>query len=494
MTHGFTNQEKSPFQLLGTDCMMAILGLGPSFTQELAKIERDAPSVGLGHAPRLQIIQQQQALGALAAFSAYVHVWYPILRPGFSERYLAIISGSLKPSPESCLGLLVAATGILAQQDHALGGWQPDGTSEAYLEAALVSMPTVLTDSSVVSVQCLVLLSVYHCCLCKPCQAYDYAMIASFKVQNLLKRVGTKDGELYEHAKRAYWAVLLLESELRVQLDVVHSGIWNYDDRIELPDSRRTWQFDAEAGSPLTTTTSPAASLLSEENISTDKTQSYFLAEISMRRMLHRCNTAIRRTSRGEIVYAPAIALELELQLDQWYSYLPEIIRFDHQQDLDFDLLASPRLFPEMDPLSNFLRVQYYCCKISVYWPAVYQCIQDGAASTVVLEHCERFFHAYVQVVPSIIMSIRYCIVNRWTLYASIFMTTMAAMQAALTPCIRESCRVDWPRLLGCFRATRTVDPRVTQASPSLALFDRILDKRLTDNYGSFAGMKEAGS
>lgn len=489
--HGITDQERSPFQLLGTDCMMTILGLGPGFAQELVRLERETLPVGLGNAPRLRIIQQQQALAALAAFSAYIHVWYPVLRPGFSQRYLSIISGPLMTGPESCLVLLVAATGVLAQQDHALGGWESDSTSELYLEAALVSLPAVLIDSGIVSVQCLILLSIYHCCLCKPCQAYDYVMIASFKVQNLLKCLGTKDGELYEHAKRAYWAVLLLESELRVQFDVVDSGIWNHDDHIELPDSRHTWQFDIDTGSPLTTATSPPASILSDENATTDKTQSYFLAEISMRRMLHRCNTAIRRTSRGEIVYAPAIALELELQLNQWYSYLPDLIRFDCNQDLDFDLLASPSIFPQIDPLSNFLRVQYYCCKISIYWPAVYQCIQDGAASPEVLEHCERFFHAYVQLMPSILMSVRHCIVNRWTLYASIFMTSMAAMQAALTPCLREAFVVDWSRLLGCFRATRTVDQQIIQASPSLSLLNTTLAQRWKESYSALGGTED---
>jgi hypothetical protein len=55
-----------------------------------------------------------------------------------------------------------------------------------YIEAALASLPLVLLESSVTSVQCLVLLSIYYCCLLKPCQAHDYALIASFKVQNLL--------------------------------------------------------------------------------------------------------------------------------------------------------------------------------------------------------------------------------------------------------------------------------------------------------------------
>jgi hypothetical protein len=478
-----TGVERSPFQLLVTDCMMEVLGLGPGFARELVRLERNtAPSAGIGsHAARLRFIQQQQALAALDAFSAHVHIWYPILRPGFSERYISVLSGPLTPGPESCLVLAAAAVGALAQKDHALRAGAPlsssgrGNSSELYLEAATASLPFVLVDDSIESIQSLVLLSIYHCCLSRPCQAYDYAMTASFKVQNLLKCVDEGSGELYEQAKRCYWAVLLLESELRDQLDMVDSGIWNYDDKVELPDGRRSWQFDLDVGSPGTITASPGSivSRASAEGsvvVTSDKAQAYFLAEIAMRRMLHRCYTAIRRTPRGEFVYAPAIALELETQLDEWQSFLPEAVHFRHLAAL------------EVEPLSNFLRVQYYCCKISIYWPAVYQCIQDGRATTAeILEHSERFFHAYIQCVPSMLMAVRDCIVNRWTLYATIFMTSMAVIQAAGTPCLRDGCAVDWPHLLACLQSTRSVDMRIVQASPSLSLLHRTLIDRLAE-------------
>ncbi|KAH7000779.1 hypothetical protein EDB80DRAFT_724462, partial [Ilyonectria destructans] len=475
--HVFTGEEKLPFQLLGTECMMSILGLGPGFAQELVTLERNAAPVGVDSSSRVRLIQREQALSALAAFSTHIHVWYPILRPRFSERYLGIISGPLTPGSETCMVLLVAALGILAQQDHELGVSCSDNSSEVYLEAAMASLPAVLIDNSVESVQCLVLLSIYHCCLSKPYQAYDYAMITSFKVQNLLKYVGDGDGEIYEHLKRAYWAVLLLESELRIHFNVIGSGIWDHDDQVALPDSRRAWQFDIETGSPQGSTTTPASNV-SADVPQTDQTQSYFLAEISMRRMLHRCNTAIRRTPQGEIVYAPNIASELELQLDEWYGYLPESVRF---QNLEIDTLGSTHSPMFVEPLGNFLRVQYYCCKLSIYWPAVYQCIQDGVATSEVLQHCKRFFQAYIQLMPSLLISIRNCIVNRWTLYASIFMSSMAVIQAARTPCLGAGCVVDWPQLLMCLKSTSTVDRRIVEASPSLSLLERSLAHRLTE-------------
>jgi hypothetical protein len=499
----FTSQEMSPFQLLGSECMMEILGLGRDFARELLRLEQDASAsaVGLpGNAPRVRMMQQQQALDALAAFSTYIHVWFPVLRPGFSDRYFRVISGPLMPGPESCLVLLVAAVGSVARQDPLLGhdnNTNSNNLYEDYLDVATASLPTVLVDGSIESVQCLVLLSIYYCCLSKPYQAYEYAMVASFKVQNLLKQLSTRpddgsgsDGELHEHAKRAYWAVLLIESELRVQFDVVESGIWDHDGQIALPDSRRTWEFNVELGSPQSVAdscTSPTshASAIPDHN-SNNRAHSYFLAEISMRRMLHRCNTAIRRTSpQGAIVYAPHIASELELQLDAWYGVLPDAVRF--QLDVDSDP-ARNGFFPSLDPLASFLRVQYFCCKISIYWPAVYQSIiQDGGSAgggtttPETLRHCERFFGAYVGLVPSLLTSIRDCIVNRWTLYASVFMTSMAVILAAQTPCLRAGCAVDWVRLAVCLRSTRTVDRRVVEASPSLSLLHGALARRLAE-------------
>lgn len=477
-TNAVTGKERSPFQLLLTDCMMAVLGLGQGFARELVRLERSGRH-GLGNTPRLHFLQQHNALAALDSFSAHVHIWYPLLRPGFSERYIRVISGPLVPGPESCLVLAVAAVGALAQQDHALGVSGSESTCEAYLEAAVAFLPVVFVSESIESVQSLFLLSLYHCCLSRPCQAYDYVVIASFKVRNLLRSGAQGSEELQEQAKRCYWVILLLESELRDQLDLLDSGIWDLDDSMALPDGRHTWHFDPDADSAPGPMTATPGSNISADSAVADKGQAYFLAEIAMRRMLHRCYTAIRRSSTGEIAYAAGVAHELELQLDEWYCYLPSMFQFRH---LTTDIPHISSLSsPPPDPLNEFLRVQYYCCKISIYWPAAYQCIQDGMAMPEVLRHCERFFNAYVQAMPSLLLSVRNCIVNRWTLYATIFVTSMAVIQAAGTPCIREGCSVDWACVLKCLESTREVDIRIVEASPSLSLFHSTLIERLAE-------------
>jgi hypothetical protein len=116
-------------------------------------------------------------------------------------------------------------------------------------------------------------------------------------------------------------------SELSDKLDIAKSDLWDYDEYIPLSDCRPTavsaiagTESGPEAASP-TTVPSPGS-------IAADTSEAYFLAEIVMRRMLHRWNTATRPTSDWSYERPPGIALEHEHQLESWYNDLPEIIRF----------------------------------------------------------------------------------------------------------------------------------------------------------------------
>jgi hypothetical protein len=124
---------------------------------------------------------------ALNAFYQKVYIWYPILPPHFASTYHAAIeSGSLLllPSSSSCLVLMVAAIGSLPDVDSLHLSNRPDAS---YAEASLAMLPIVLVEGSLTAVQCLVLIAIYYCCLVQPIQAYDYVLIASLKIQNLLK-------------------------------------------------------------------------------------------------------------------------------------------------------------------------------------------------------------------------------------------------------------------------------------------------------------------
>lgn len=174
-----SSHEDSPFRLLATQSIMHVLGLEDDYTQALIRLERANLLVGTTTSPRIFFSSHSQVTDALAAFSGQIHGYYPILPLGFTEEYFHILSEPLTPSSHTCLALLVAAIGGVVR-DQSLGS--------SYYEAALASLPIVLAECTLTSIQCLIFFSIYYCCLLKPFQAHDYCLIASFKIQNLFKR------------------------------------------------------------------------------------------------------------------------------------------------------------------------------------------------------------------------------------------------------------------------------------------------------------------
>jgi hypothetical protein len=173
------SHEDSPFRLLATRSIMRVLELEDDYAQSLIRFERANLLVGATTSPRILFSSHDQVTDALAAFSERIHCYYPILPLGFTEEYFHLLSEPLTPSSHTCLALLVAAIGGVVRNPS---------FGSPYFEAALVSLPVVLAECTLTSIQCLIFLSIYYCCLLRPFQAHDYCLIASFKIQNLFKR------------------------------------------------------------------------------------------------------------------------------------------------------------------------------------------------------------------------------------------------------------------------------------------------------------------
>lgn len=316
-----------------------------------------------------------------------------------------------------------------------------------------------------------------------------------------------------ELVRRAYWAILILESELSNQIDLPSSSIWDLDDRIPLPSSYlATWPQSTEP-SPITpvssaslqspgtgisgshpipqyssyssatntnshhTNPSPGSAEIAKLGSATgpdfpnlEEIESYYLAEIAMRRMLHRCTTSTRLHPSTRIpIYAPIVAAELVYQLEEWYCHLPVCLRFGRENNPESGYLCK-------SPLAEFLKTQYYSCKTSIYWPAAYQAIREGEAGTDVRPAVELFFQSYIQFMISIDASVKRCDPNVWILYASIFVLTLAALKAASTPCLQTST----PREMGyCLDLALQAFDGISEESPSLECLRRILKAQL---------------
>ncbi|KEY67025.1 hypothetical protein S7711_04707 [Stachybotrys chartarum IBT 7711] len=398
-----------PFMIIQSRPMMDILGLSPDTAQWLVNAERAAAessgmqqSFGAG-ALRMFMLQSQPITAALAAFSEHVHTWYPLFSADFTEAFSSSISEPNPHSVQSCLAMLVVAIGSLANHRDTNAALH-ERPGQAYYEAAVALLPAALQGYSLPSLQCLVLFALYQLCLIRPCQAHDYITIASFRAQNMLRsRTFPEGSKEDEGLRRAFWVILLVESEIAVQLDLPHSGIWAYED-IALPATTEAWHFAPPLADAEITETSPH----SQSCTSSDSVLVYFLAEIAMRRMLQRCTTSVNMSAGGQLLYAPVIAQELELQLNEWYKCLPVALRF-HMSPTSREDVAEL-------PAAQFLQTQYFACKASIYWPAVYQAMELSAAYDELLQFCNKFFDSFVSFALAASAAVKTCLVNSWTL------------------------------------------------------------------------------
>lgn len=394
-----------PVMVIQRQSMMNVLNLNPYTGSWLCDLERDSANTegSPRSTSRMFILQPERMTQALTSFSERVHCWFPILSNDFSETLAASLSGRDRNQSETCLIMTVLAIGSLTQGDSLTASLRlrPD---ELYYEEARAVLPDVISEHTLEALQSLVLQSVYFLCRLKPCHAHDYCIMASSKVQNMLKSSACmNEPNQAEAIRRAYWVILLIESELSTQLDLPSSGIWRYDEGTLLPGGSQLWQHpDSRLSAGSCRQSSPSHTA--------GPTQSYFLAEIAMRRMLQRCTTSVSQCAGGRLQYAPVIAAELELQLNEWYGFLPELLQFHGTSDETNSTGSSPE--------STFLQTQYFACKASIYWPAVYQATSEDSLHPQLLDYCDRFFSSYKSFILSAIESLQCCWPNTWTLYA----------------------------------------------------------------------------
>lgn len=381
---------------LKTSAFTRLAGLGGNYGNEILQLERSAR---LNSAPTngVCILNQPQTVAALESFSTKIHPWYPILESGFSECISSVLTNSFERSTDTFLVLMVLASGSIAQEvKHAKAlERRPDAM---YLNLALEMLHVVVLEQSLRSLQCLVAASVYFYLFLKPLQAHDLAVIAIKKAQQLHINGAFQDDQVaYEHWIRVYRIALLIEGELVIPLDLVDSNAWETEEEIPLPTGTDIWTFEGYSAMDKAT-----------KGSSSDDMVTYLLAEISMRRILRRNTSAITISIDGKIHYAPLISQELEVQVDQWYSFLPEPLRFSLEHD---DFQGS-------SPFVIFLRTQYWACMVSFYWPAVVQVMDTQVLTESSMNGSRSYFHSYKQFINSATRALAVCLPNKWTIYA----------------------------------------------------------------------------
>jgi hypothetical protein len=194
------------------------------------------------------------------------------------------------------------------------------------------------------------------------------------------------------------------------------SNIWKFDDRILLPGTHDTWQPFRDDQRQLLDQILPPNHFM----ITPNDAKAYFLAEISMCRMIRRCTTSVT-ISHNKEVYAPIIAVELAHQLESWYDHLPPSLRFRRSAtSVPDDALnyTSPYSLYTLAAVTNFLQMQYYLVLAGIYWPAVYSVTYIDTPTDATLADSVRFFEAYASFITSASGAIRCCPQSAWSIHA----------------------------------------------------------------------------
>ncbi|KAL5000434.1 hypothetical protein BDV10DRAFT_200154 [Aspergillus recurvatus] len=461
-----------PFMTVQSEAFMSLLGLDQSLSQRFEHIERgrqtfSAQPYGTG----VVMIDLLDALSLLSMFTGQINTWYPILHAAFLDEFIEAVTSCFPPTVSSCITLLVLAIGS-AVESESINDTLRNHLDKKYIQAAMEMLPCVFAESCPRGAQCLLLFAIYHLCRAQPCQAHDFVAMASYKLQNYIMSELATDDDTSSILGNCFWSALLIESELRVQLDLVDSGIWDMTPFAPAPTISSTWPLN-QPPSSLAPRTSGSETYARSTDLS------YFVAEIAVRKMLQRCTWSTSTVAQGRHVYAPIVAAELERQLEVWLQLLPESLSFSRPACVG----SGPSRKPSPAQV-EFLRAQYYAFKASIYWPAVYETLTAGEANGDLLQHCRRFFSSYAEFVPSAVAAVAVCKPNLWTLCTSVFTISMAALTALREPSLLEVAPQGVDQ--GLELASKVLDG-VMEVSPSLAQMGGILRERLNLYNSSWA-------
>jgi len=147
---------------------------------------------------------------------------------------------------------------------------------------------------------------------------------------------------------RAFWSCLQLESDVLAELDLPPSGISRLEDSMLLP-------------SGITMPPSPYTDTAADDQL----IWMYYLAQIALRKLLNRVHTALYKQDKTNLdsPRCPAIARELDYQLETWRSHLPQPLHWE---------ITDP---PPTDINAARLRAKYFGARYIIHRPFVYHAL-----------------------------------------------------------------------------------------------------------------------
>ncbi|OJJ46030.1 hypothetical protein ASPZODRAFT_132999 [Penicilliopsis zonata CBS 506.65] len=319
------------------------------------------------------------------SFEQTVNFWYPTMSSAMTRDLASrVLVGSLDESMTSCLALLVMALGCASELVCSYAGHEAPAADELesrrqrrlmgelYFDCAFRKIYLAQAECTAEAVQCLFFTALFFAFQQRPLQAWSFISSTAAKCRLLLSYPDSEGlPDQQECLRRIFWSCYILESDYLAELSALpQTGIADIESSVPLPGEYHTHASQADE----------------------EQSSLYFLACISMRRLLNRVHNLLYARDTGvgfDNQQFPSVVAELGHQLEEWKELLPPPFQFAVD-------LSPARSIP-----GAFLRQRYLTCKSVIYRPYLTWALSNTASApavnhfpAVVYEGCQSCLDA----------------------------------------------------------------------------------------------------
>ncbi|KAG4026273.1 hypothetical protein MFRU_042g00020 [Monilinia fructicola] len=363
----------------------------------------------------------------LESFQTNVNFWYPVMSNDKRNqlRKHILLRKLEQPTTSSVLALLMIALGCASQSIVNIAvprDLTPDEIdyykgrklmADACFDEVLTKLYIPHTEMSSNAVQCLFYTAAYFAFSQRPLQAWEYINASAAKCRLLLTYHSSgESAQDIECLRRIFWSCYILESDYLAELSgLPESGLASIESTIPLPGNYNT--HDAQ---------------VDEEHSSL-----YFLACISMRRLLNRVHNLLYAKETGaslDDARFPFIVEELDHQLEEWRDFLPPALQF------------VVDTHPAQGQHAGFLRQRYLTCRSVIYRPYLTLVLtnhsQDINVAQNVLEKCRNCLDACLLHIVSLRGFAHTVMMDTWICSLSMTGAMLILLAASRVPYLRN--------------------------------------------------------
>ncbi|KAK2060653.1 C6 zinc finger domain-containing protein [Colletotrichum caudatum] len=375
----------------------------------------------------------------IESFEHTLNFLYPTMSRSQLEQVRNLISDGI-PEEDSilvCLALLTMALGCAGQvtagltSGEVLSGEQRKrraamkAMGDLYFDSVLKKLHVVHTNVGSTAAHCLFFTAMYFAFLRRPLQAWEYINAASAKCLLLLAYPPeSESAEDQERIRRIFWSCYILESDYLAELSgLPQSGIARIESSTPLPGDYNTHR-DPQVE---------------------EQSSMYFLACISMRRLLNRVHQLLYARGTGAALdhaRFPYVVAELNHQLDDWREVLPPAFAFSVGIN---EVNNSQSTATEH---GGFLRQRYLTCRSVIYRPYLMWMLSgmaggNGAASDLLvsqdaLKNCKACLDACLLHILNLRGFGQTVLVDTWICSLSMAGAMLVLLAACRIPALRN--------------------------------------------------------